>query len=80
VAWARFDNSTGATQPLGEVTVAPGATIEPPFALPATAGAYVEVTVSAIADAHPSWSVPIHAFFRRTADGWTLVGLQRAVS
>jgi len=79
VAWARFDNSTGATQPLGEVTIAPGATIEPPFALPTTPGAYVEVSVSAIA-AHPSWSVPIHAFFHRTADGWTLVGLQRGVS
>jgi hypothetical protein len=46
-------------------------------ALSTTTGSYVEVALSADSDAHPTWREPIHAYFRRTADGWTLVGLER---
>jgi pimeloyl-ACP methyl ester carboxylesterase len=35
-----------------------------------------DVVAAARAD-HPSWAQPVHAYFRREAAGWTLVGFER---
>jgi hypothetical protein len=78
VAWARFDNATDAATPIGESTGASG--LRPPQALPTTAGTFVRVSVTSVSPEHPSWSAPIHAYFRRSATGWTLVGLERSHS
>ena len=40
-------------------------------------GGFVEIDLAAESTAHPSWNVPIRTHFRRTADGWKLVGLER---
>jgi hypothetical protein len=40
-------------------------------------GAFVEVDISASSARYPSWQLPVRTFFRRTADGWKLVGLER---
>jgi len=76
VAWARFDNATGETTPIGarvEITtpraVAPGR-------LPSETGAYLRLAISATGGPQP-WTVPVQAYFRRTATAWTLVGLER---
>ena len=34
-------------------------------------------TVTADAGAPKAWQLPVHLYFRRAANGWTLVGLER---
>jgi len=75
-AWSRFDNATGAARPIAETRSAT-TTIAPPPDLPTTTGSFVEIDISADSAGHPSWRQPIRTFFRRTAAGWTLVGLER---
>jgi hypothetical protein len=75
-AWQRFDNATGATTPIAETRSAT-ATIAAPRDLTISPGSYVEVDISAESAAHPTWRQPVRTFFRRTATGWTLVGLER---
>jgi hypothetical protein len=40
-------------------------------------GSFVEVDIAADVAAYPSWKEPIKTYFRRTEQGWTLVGLER---
>jgi hypothetical protein len=75
-AWSRFDNATGASQPIGD-SRSTTTTIRAPGDLPATDGSFVEVDISAESANHSSWRQPVRAFFRRAATGWTLVGLER---
>ncbi len=76
VEWARFDNATGETTPLGEVAAVTTPRAAAPARLPAEPGAYVMVRIAAT-DGPAPWQVPAQAYFRRTADAWTLVGLER---
>jgi hypothetical protein len=48
-----------------------------PVALPDTLGAWVTLQIAANGGAHPSWSVPLDVYFRRTTSGWILIGLER---
>jgi hypothetical protein len=75
-SWSRFDNTTGATTAIGRTEGTSG-TMAAPAGLPADAGAFVEVDISADSTAHPSWAQPVRTYFRRTAGGWKLVGLER---
>jgi hypothetical protein len=75
-SWAAFDNLTRETRPIGESTSALGR-MAAPAGLPIGAGSFIRVAIAASGGAHPSWSVPVHAFFRRTETGWTLVGFER---
>ena len=77
VHWAAFDNATGETRALGSPTATRGRQSQAPVALPSSPGSFVKVQVAAAAPEHPSWAVPVEAFFRRSANGWTLVGLER---
>ena len=77
VRWARFDNATATAHPVGdEQTVR-----EPKAAAPAELLAgkpdYISVEVRAFHPDQPAWSQPLSAYFRRTGDRWTLVGLDR---
>jgi hypothetical protein len=75
-AWSRFDNATGAATAIGQ-TESATTVLAPPPGLPSSVGSFVEVDLSADSPAHPTWSQPIKTHFRRTADGWKLVGLER---
>ncbi len=75
-SWFRFDNATGETQPIAE-TQSATTTIAAPPALPTAAGSFVAVDIFVESDGHPTWRRPIRTHFRRAADGWTLVGLER---
>ena len=86
VAWYRFDNATGESTRLGESNVtAPRATapadalvrVRPDTTLPGGRGVFVRADISAVQPANPTWSAPVHAYFRRAADGWRLVGFDR---
>jgi hypothetical protein len=73
--WFTYDNATGGTSPLGESTGAT-ARLSAPDRFRATAGALVQVDIAA--DGGPaSWQRPVQAWFKRTADGWRLVGFTR---
>jgi hypothetical protein len=76
-AWARFDNATGTTQPMGSPTTAAAERIQAPADLPRGAGAYVKVSVAAVDPAHASWAKPVDVYFRGTGSGWQLVGVER---
>jgi hypothetical protein len=85
VEWHHFDNDTGQVERIGR-TDAPEARMRAPAAITARirpettragGGTYVRADISAAGGAHPSWSRPVHAYFRRTAEGWKLVGFDR---
>jgi hypothetical protein len=76
IDWSRFDNATGATTPIGGGADVPTTRVQAPVGLPAEAGAYVSVRISATGGP-TSWATPVQAYLRRTADGWMLVGLDR---
>jgi hypothetical protein len=80
VAWSLFDNATGNDTTLGETAMSPGQGSQAPAPLPASQGSVIRVSVSAVAPSQKSWATPIDAYFRRTADGWSLVGLDRRPS
>jgi hypothetical protein len=75
-AWFAFDNATGDTRPLSE-TRSPTTTIDVPGGLPTATESFIAVEISADSMEHPSWRQPIRTYFRRSADGWKLVGLDR---
>ena len=76
VTWQRFDNATGEVERLGETTGAADG-IAAPAGVPAAPGAFVRADIAAIGGAHASWASPVHAYFKRTGEGWKLVGFDR---
>jgi hypothetical protein len=75
-AWFLFNNATGESQSISS-TQASTTTIQAPSGLPSAQGSFVRVDISADSEGHPTWKKPIQAYFRRVADGWKLVGLER---
>jgi hypothetical protein len=75
-SWMLFDNMTGETRALS-TTESTTTTLAAPPGLPTAPGSYIQVDLSASMDAHPGWKEPIKTHFRRTAQGWQLVGLER---
>jgi hypothetical protein len=76
LAWSRFDNATGGTTAIGSSQTA-STESRAPSGLPAEAGTFVKVQVRAEDPAMPAWATPVDVYFRRSAGGWTLVGLER---
>jgi hypothetical protein len=74
--WFAFDNATGRTRPLGETRSAT-TTMSALAGLPDATGQFIEVDIAAEGAHEASWEQPVRAFFRRTSDGWKLVGLER---
>jgi hypothetical protein len=75
VVWSRFDNTSGTTSRIGETRG--NSPITTPPGLPSKTGEFLQIDISADAAAQKEWLVPVHAWFRRTADGWKLVGFER---
>jgi len=75
-SWMLFDNATGDTKPIS-TTESQTTTLTAPAGLPTAAGSYIQVDISADLAAYPTWKQPIKTHFRRTAQGWELVGLER---
>jgi hypothetical protein len=74
--WSRFDNAAGTSQRIAE-TESATTSMTAPRDLPTAAGSYIQVDISAESAANASWREPVQVYFRRTASGWTLVGLER---
>lgn len=77
VSWFGFDNATGTSTPIGGPVTSAGEQATAPSGLPAGSGAFVRVQIRAIDGPHPSWAVPVQAFFARNREGWKLVGFER---
>ena len=75
-SWMFFDNATGTTKAIA-TTESATTTLAAPPGLPTAPGSYIEVDIAASVDQYPSWKEPIKTYFRRTAQGWQLVGLER---
>jgi hypothetical protein len=75
-SWARFDNATGNAQPLSE-TQSTTTSMQAPAGLPTAAGSFVQVDIAADNASFPTWKRAIRTHFRRDANGWKLVGLDR---
>jgi hypothetical protein len=73
--WARFDNATGSASQAVDTSAAVMRVEAPAQVL---AGAeFVQVEVAAEHADFPGWRTPVMAHFRRSASGWSLVGLVR---
>ena len=86
VVWHRFDNTTGESTRIGQSDTAtaraeaPGEVmvrVKPDTTLPGGRGAFVRADISAVGGVHPSWVAPVRAYFKRTGEGWKLVGFER---
>ena len=77
VRWARFDNATATAHPVGDEQTVRDSKAAAPAELLAAKPDYISVEVRAFNPDHPAWSQPLSAYFRRTGDRWTLVGLDR---
>jgi hypothetical protein len=75
-SWFEFDNPTGSTRFLSDSTSAT-TTIDAPVGLPTREDSFIAVDLSASGKEHEAWRKPIRTYFRRGADGWELVGLER---
>jgi hypothetical protein len=76
IAWLRFDNAANDATPIAETTTG-DTRAAAPQGLPTGAGQYVLAQIAAVGGPNPQWEKPVHAFFRRQADGWKLVGFER---
>ena len=75
-SWFEFDNPTGNTRLLSDSTSAT-TTIDAPVGLPTSENSFIAVDIAASSKEHEAWRKPIRTYFRRNADGWQLVGLER---
>jgi hypothetical protein len=76
--WFAFDNTTQAATPLGSMTSSRDERLAAPAEVGRQpAGSYLKVVVAPIDASKAAWTRPMDVYFRRTADGWRLVGLDR---
>jgi hypothetical protein len=75
-AWYRFDNGTGAADPIGSPTTGQDR-LQAPADLPREANSYVKVSIRAVEPPHAPWATPVDVYFRRTGSAWQLVGVER---
>ncbi len=79
LAWSRFDNATGAHEPLGTEAIAR----EPRASVPAdvlSGGEFVSLTIRGKHSEHPRWADSVRVYFRRSEQGWKTVGIERPES
>ena len=75
--WSRFDNAAGQLEPFGADVTITSPRAQAPSDLLARRPDYIAVRLRAFHPERPAWSQPLTAFFRRSGDGWLLVGLER---
>jgi hypothetical protein len=76
IRWHRFDNAADLAEPFGEEA----ATSTPAFAAPPgllDANEFVMAEIRGRHRVHAGWAVPMRVYFRRTAEGWRTIGVER---
>ena len=77
VEWSRFDNATGAHEAAGSEQTVTERRAQAPEVLLASPADYIAVKVRGFHPDRPAWSAPVQLYFKRSSQGWTLVGLER---
>ena len=77
IQWMQLDNATGTLKDVGAEQTATKPSAEAPEALLSAKPEYVAARVRAFHPDYPAWSHPVMLYFRRSGEGWTLVGLER---
>jgi hypothetical protein len=79
IGWAQFDNMTNKAQPAdNEAVVTEGRAAGPPSVLAGVpVGGFVQVQISTTHPKFPAWATPVTVHFRRSVNGWTIVGVSR---
>jgi hypothetical protein len=77
VSWAQFDNSTGSATPVGSPVTVSDLRAQAPSTVSRAPGSFVRAQIAAINPPDTRASVPVDVYFRRTSNGWTLVGVER---
>ncbi len=77
VEWSSVDNATGESRSLGPAARSPKKQLPAPGLLPTAVGAFVRIQVAAVEPAPAAWTRPVSVYYRRTGDGWTLVGVEK---
>jgi hypothetical protein len=75
VAWARYDNATGTTDPVGQPQTITERRVQAPAAV--LTSEFVQATLTGDHPTHPGWATPTSVVFRRMGSGWKLVGVDR---
>jgi hypothetical protein len=75
--WSRYDNHAGTHEPFGAEQTLTAPRARAPEALLSSAPEFVSVRLRAFHQDQPAWSQPLVAYFRRAANEWSLVGLER---
>ncbi len=78
IGWASFDNATGESRAIGPSTTEVQMQAPAPGSLPPAPDAFVRIQVAAIEPAGTASTRPASVYFRRTPDGWKLVGVERS--
>ena len=77
IQWSSFDNASSTHKDVGSEQLATSLKAQAPLDLLSARPEYVAALVRAFHADHPAWSQPLMLYFRRTGDGWSLVGLER---
>jgi hypothetical protein len=78
LAWSAFDNATGSTAGAAQEARAESPRASAPASL-LQGRDFISVMVRTVHPDYPSWNAPVTIVFRRTAQGWQTVGLERAI-
>ena len=79
VRWFHFDNADGTMSPVGTVVTAEPTGVPLPDDL-RSGSEFIAAEISALHPQHLAWQQPVRVFFRRSGDGWKLVGVERLPS
>ncbi len=77
IQWSVFDNASNTHKNAGPEQIVTSPKAQAPAELLSARPEYVAALVRAFHADHPAWSQPLMLYFRRTGDGWSLVGLER---
>lgn len=77
IQWSAFDNASSTHKDVGPEQSVTSAAAQAPAALLSTNPEYIGALVRTFHGEHAAWSRPLMVYFRRSGDGWSLVGLER---
>jgi hypothetical protein len=77
IQWSRFDNASSTHENVDAEQTATETRAQVPPALLGGGHEYIAARIRAFQTEHPNWAQPVILYFRRSTDGWSLVGLER---
>jgi len=79
MTWSKFDNATGTSVGQTQEVRVESTRGEAPSSI-VQGAEFVSVAIRSLHPDFPGWEAPVNVYFRKTADGWQPVGLDRQLS